>query len=175
MIDFELIEEMRSNKKFGFDSPWEEFIKYISILHPSDYGPRIEKRLEKEYSLLSVPSKEEKGDLTDGRGNYIEIKTSILTHKTSRVNLYQIRWWQPCHYFFPIFDIRNDNFNVYAFKLTKRQVKEEMKLKIKGPRIKKHELDEGYIAFYISPTDRKFYKWKNEFRKTWQPDSLTIS
>ena len=122
----QIVEEINKNNYWGYEESWEYFILGMSFLSPQSYGAKIQNRLVNQLMLEKVRPGENKGDFKDQFGEYYEFKVSILSNNDSKINLVQIRPWQDINHYCFVFDIRNEEFTPYAFRLSKSQMKEEL-------------------------------------------------
>lgn len=120
--------EIHSNKRWGYDKPWEYFILGMSFLSSQSYGFRIQNRLVNQYGLEPVKPSENKGDFKDMMNQYYEFKTSIINDVNTSLNLVQIRPWQEVNHYCFAFDVRGGNFTGYAFRLSKSQMQDEIEI-----------------------------------------------
>jgi hypothetical protein len=120
------ISPIKIDKSWGFDLPWSMFIHTISLLPSQQYGLRIQKRATKDFGWRSVSVNDDAGDAGDRSGEFYEIKSSILSDPSDKMNLVQIRPWQQTHYAFLCFDLRHGNYTPYLFKLTKAELLTEL-------------------------------------------------
>lgn len=80
-----------SDKRFGFDDPWDLFIRKMRMLTPQAYGTRLQNRLAEHFGWEVIGSKLDKGDVLDARGKYHEVKVTLITASNKVANFVQIR------------------------------------------------------------------------------------
>jgi hypothetical protein len=167
-----LINEMNSNKDFGFDMPIKEFIQHMSMLNPQSYGSRIERRIIRDSQNYKVPASLGRGDMKSAGESYYEIKNSIVTDANNGLNLVQIRLWQDVDYYLCIaYDIRDiENFKSYIFLLTHDEMVEQCKYQANAAHgTTKANIDntnvEMRFSIPIDENNKVFQYWMKHFHK----------
>lgn len=165
------IEVITKDKEYGFDFSMKDFIKSMSIIKPQSYGKRIENKIIKDLDSIAVSSRDDKGDMLSKKGDYYEIKISLLTKTNNNLNMVQIRPWQKIDYYLCIaFDIRDlKNFKTFAFLLKKEDMLNEMKEvnASSAHGTKKALLENKHIelrySLKISEKDEVFKRWMKNY------------
>lgn len=103
------------------------FYTVISNYSVQRKAPLSDKYLIRKLGYQSVPASQDCGDACDDTGCYYEFKTSF-TNKGNKLNLRQIRLWQPVDFYYCFFINEEDFSQSLAFILTKEQMEEEAKL-----------------------------------------------
>lgn len=164
-----LVEQIGSDKKWGFDKNWEDFMSGMSFLNPQSYGFRIENRLRNQLDAIRNSVNTNNGDFKDQKGVNYECKTSVLLKSDSKVNLVQIRPWQNADYYCVFFDMRNNGFTPYCFKLTAEEMKEELSLTGATPAHGTYSANrankniEYRFSFGINSDDKVFNRWLEKY------------
>lgn len=113
------------NPEYAADQPWPVFIRRMRLLTPQAYGIRIQNRLAKFFDWLVVSASLDRGDIRDQQGSYWEVKVSLPTRTSPRVNFVQLRPHQDISGYH-LFVIEPDN-TVVHLRLSKRQMLAEIK------------------------------------------------
>jgi len=128
----EAISKVRSEAsnypEYGFDDDWEAFMSKMMLLTPQSQGARIQNYIIKTKGWKKIPSSLDRGDAINEYGEYVEIKTSIITSSNPYVNIVQIRLWQKIDgYYIFVIDATN-NYEAIQFILSKSDMINEVKL-----------------------------------------------
>lgn len=103
------------------------FYTVISNYSVQRKAPLSDKYLIRKLGYHNVPASQNRGDAYDDTGYYYEFKTSF-TNKGNKLNLRQIRLWQPIDFYYCFFINEEDFSQSLAFVLTKEQMEEEARL-----------------------------------------------
>lgn len=103
------------------------FYTVISNYSVQRKAPLSDKYLIRKLGYHNVPASQDCGDACDDANYYYEFKTSF-TNKGNKLNLRQIRLWQPIDFYYCFFINEEDFSQSLAFILTKEQMEEEAKL-----------------------------------------------
>jgi len=116
----------RKNKEYLFNESLEDFISFVYLLPPNNYGTRIQNRIIKKLGLTKTATKN-KADCLNKQDEHVEIKVSIIDDDdlNTKLNISNVMEWQNYIYYFVAFDIRRQ-FEVYFFELTQSQLNEEL-------------------------------------------------
>lgn len=87
-----------------------DFAKVMLLNNPQTYGPGFEIFFKNRYCAVSSTTKDS-GDWEDN----IEVKTSVV--KDNKVNLVQIREWQPIDYYIFIIVEKHPHINITVLKI----------------------------------------------------------
>ena len=89
------VEKLRAqaagNPTYGFDEPWDIFMRRMRLLPAQSYGARIQNRLARAYGWERVPAALDRGDVVGAQGRHFEIKVSVLTPSKREAHFVQIR------------------------------------------------------------------------------------
>jgi len=119
--------EAYNDPEYGFDDDWQTFMSKMMLLTPQSQGARIQNYIIKTKGWEKVPSSLDRGDAINEYGEYVEIKTSVITSSNPYVNIVQIRLWQEIDgYHVFVIDSTND-FETVEFKLSKSDMINEVK------------------------------------------------
>jgi len=153
-----------------FNKNWSTYIKMMMYLHPQSYGSKIQKRIVHELGLNSVNSRNDKGDFIDKFGDHYELKVSLSIDDDPKINLVQIRPWQNTNYYFISFVYKNKNIYAYCFKLSHKEMENEIKLTKMSPAhgtktsLKDNKNIEYRLTFPIDPNNEIFLRWFKNYR-----------
>lgn len=70
---------------------WPLFARQCRLLTAQSYGPRFEKYFTRAFGWTKVPSKLNRGDITDTAGEYYEVKVTMITPSNPGANFVQLR------------------------------------------------------------------------------------
>lgn len=117
---------VRKNHEKLHNETWSAFVKLMTYVPPQSYGIYFQKRLIRELNLKETHSNKDKGDFVDHFGDHYELKVSFSTDLIPKMNLVQIRPWQNTNYYFITFVLKDDKVYAYCFKLSHKQMLEEI-------------------------------------------------
>lgn len=146
------------------------FYTVISNYSVQRKAPLSDKYLIRKLGYQSVSASQNRGDACDKAGHYYEFKTSF-TNKGNKLNLRQIRLWQPVDFYYCFFINEEDFSQSLAFVLTKEQMEEEAKLlggATHGTAAANSENKHIEISITID-----VYNIKNEANKRWREKYLS--
>ncbi|AFL83158.1 hypothetical protein Belba_0500 [Belliella baltica DSM 15883] len=120
--------------RYGFDLNWEDFIKIMQFLSPKSFGTRIQNRIIEFNDFEKVNPSEDNGDFSIS-GKYYEFKTSILTTSNKLANFVGLRDYQERidGYILMVIDTNSSPYKTLQYKLSKEQMKEELKIMKANP------------------------------------------
>lgn len=144
----------------------------VALLNPQAYGVRIQNRIIQDCGLAHTTGD---GDLVDSFGDHVEIKTSLIRKEApgNKMNLVQIRPWERCTYLFIAFDLRNDGFEIYPFKLSRGEMEKEIELlgaqSAHGTRKVTAEniYNEKAVRIAVESYDLVFNRWCDNYRSNY--------
>jgi hypothetical protein len=160
--------QIAQDPHYWFDKPHEDFVQRMRLTNPQTYGTRIQNRFAHENNLTVVPSKLDRGDVVDPAGCYWEVKTSIVSKSSRKVNFVQIRQHQKISGYHLL--VVQDDHSVIHLKLTKAQMAREVRLMGSGahgvhapgePASKKREMA---IRFKWAPGTGVTDRWIRSYR-----------
>lgn len=114
----------QSNKEYGFDKSWKEFLDTMHCLFPATYGNRILDRFRRENGFARALNAD-MGDIQNGQG-FREGKVSIIDNVNDSANFVQIRPWQNVNYTLLVYDMRDLPYRGYNFSLSSDHMNEEL-------------------------------------------------
>lgn len=157
-------EKELENQKF---SP--KFIFYMNTLTPQSYGQRIERKIGELFKWASNLPSLGRGDFHTPDDKDIEFKTSLISNKSQRMNLVQIRLWEQTDYLCVAFRLIDKKVHLFPFYLTHEQMETEVALlgtaAHGGKQIANGNINtESSIRFKISKNDDTFIRWFNTYR-----------
>ena len=146
------------------------FYTVISNYSVQRKAPLSDKYLIHKLGYQRVSASQNRDDACDKAGYYYEFKTSF-TNKGNKLNLRQIRLWQPVDFYYCFFINEEDFSQSLAFILTKEQMEEEAKLlggATHGTAAANSENKHIEISITID-----VYNAKNEANKRWHEKYLS--
>jgi len=138
------------------------------------YGARIENRIISEWGGAIKRKNYETGDFLFNDKIY-EVKSSILRHDQSFVNLVQLRPYEKCDFFIiNVFDVRllcdgeNEEVLYYKFLLSKEEMEEEMDLikagNAHGKNNDRNKNKEYRMSFDLNDEDPNTIRWVEKYQ-----------
>lgn len=110
-----------------FAEPWPLFIRRMRLLSSQSWGPKVEQYFRELHGWDEVDPAIARGDAREraGRGQYFEMKTTIITPTNPNANFVQIR---PHHNVdgYQLFVVDVD-YSVVHYHLTKSEMEAELK------------------------------------------------
>ncbi len=120
--------EASNNPEYGFDDDWDIFIRKMMPLTTQMSSPRIQNYIFKKKGWTKVKASQNKGDIKNDLGQYLEVKATIITSSNPYVNIVQIRLWQDIWgYYIFVIDTKRD-YETTQFTLSKADMIDAVKL-----------------------------------------------
>jgi hypothetical protein len=141
--------------------PFPLFVRQMRLLNPQSWGTRVQNWLIDHYGWTPVPPSDERGDALDEDGEHWEVKVTMPTMWSSRLNFVQIR---PFHDIagYHMFVITPDN-EIVRYRLTKAQMHTELELCgqfAHGVSTATTDNQEFAIRFYFGKKSPTAQRWK---------------
>ena len=165
----EITKQFINDSKFGFDLPLKEFLLMTLFLNPQRYGLRVQYRIAHTMKYTSLSSSLDCGDFLNREGEEVEIKCSFLSETNNTIAVKQIRPWQKLKYYyvFVVFfhDLRNLQYK--CFKLSKKEMEEEMVLCNAKPVHSTKERNEGNLnveyGLSVKTNSDTYTRWLEQY------------
>lgn len=165
----EITKQFINDSKFGFDLPLKEFLLMTLFLNPQRYGLRVQYRIAHTMKYTSLSSSLDCGDFLNREGEEVEIKCSFLSETNNTIAVKQIRPWQKLKYYyvFVVFfhDLRNLQYK--CFKLSKKEMEEEMILCNAKPVHSTKERNEGNLnveyGLSVKTNSDTYTRWLEQY------------
>lgn len=126
-----ILEKFKSNKKFGFDLPIDDFCLLAKFLNPQSYGNRVQCYFAEIMDYILLPSSFDNGDFLNKYNEIVEFKCSFLTKLNRDINVKNIRKWQneiKYYYIFTVDFLDFNNLTYRTYKLTKQELYQEIEI-----------------------------------------------
>ena len=165
----EISKMANGNPGFGFDDPYDFFIKKMMCLTPQSYGARIQNYIAEKFNLQKVIQAKGKGDWKNSMQQHYEVKVSIITGNNDSLNVVQIRPWQEISgYYLVAIDTRTSPFKSFVFHLSKNEMSiecEKLASSAHGTKSANSNNENVELRFSvkISETDPTFIGWCSKY------------
>ncbi|EPP7233564.1 hypothetical protein ACTOJ1_000469 [Shigella flexneri] len=165
-----LTQNVKSKKKALYEQKFgPQFIFYMNTLPSQKFGTLIEKKVGEFFKWKQNKSSLGRGDFNIPDGHDVEFKTSLISDKSQKLNLVQIRLWEKTDFLCVAFRMIGKKVHLFPFYLTHEQMEKEVGLlgtaAHGGKKIANSNLNtESSIRIKITKNDDTFVRWFNMYR-----------